>query len=142
MLANYKGVWIRERAFNKLFKISLMFSCQERTVIRIFLRGKAPKFDIFAHRFSGRVSLKQNEDNNGFRGVRGLKRSQRGKWPSQSILNKNKDLGRAGARGFSSSIDMLGPPIKKLTLSKTAVFMLNFKLCPPPPPRLTYAWPP
>ena len=62
--------------------------------------------------------------------------------PPQSILDNNKDLaGRAGAKGARGSglpIDMLGPPIKKLTLLKTAVFVLNFKVWPP----LMNAWPP
>ena len=61
--------------------------------------------------------------------------------PPQSILDKKKDLGRAGAKGARGSgppIDMLGPPIKKLTLMKPAVFVLNFKLWSP----LMNAWPP
>ena len=37
-------------------------------------------------------------------------------------------------RGSGPPIDMLVPPIKKLTLLKTTAFELNFKLCPPPPP--------
>ena len=49
---------------------------------------------------------------------------------------------RAGAKGgpgvLASLFDMLGPPINKLTLLKTAAFVLNFKLCPP----LINAWPP
>ena len=57
--------------------------------------------------------------------------------PPQSILDKNKDLGSLpaprGARESGPIIDMFGPPIKKLTLSKAAAFVLNFKLYPPPP---------
>ena len=40
------------------------------------------------------------------------------------------------ARGSGLPIDMLGPPIKKLTLLKTAAFVLNFKLWPPSDERL------
>ena len=63
--------------------------------------------------------------------------------PPPSILDKNKDLGRAGAkegqRGLVPPIDMLGPPIKKLPLLKTAVFELISNFAPPP---LMNAWPP
>ena len=50
--------------------LKLMFSCQERN--QNFFRGRAPKFDIFERRFSGCVSLKQNEGSNGFRGSGGM----------------------------------------------------------------------
>ena len=43
---------------------------------------------------------------------------------------------RQGGRG--SPIDMLGPPINKVALLKTAAFVLYFKLWPP----LINAWPP
>ena len=47
-----------------------------------------------------------------------------------------KEGGGAGEPG--PPIDVLGPPINKLTLLKTAAFVLNFKLCPPlPGKRLT-----
>ena len=48
-------------------------------------------------------------------------------------------VGQAGPerrRGPGTPIDMLGPPINKLTLSKTAAFVPNFKLRPPPDKRL------
>ena len=38
---------------------------------------------------------------------------------------------RGSQRGPAPPIDMLGPPINMLTLLKTAVFVLNFKLWPP-----------
>ena len=61
-------------------------------------------------------------------------------WDIAYILNKkrfqNVELGPAprGAKGKSvaPSIDMLGPPINKLTLFKKAAILLNFKLWPPP----------
>ena len=47
---------------------------------------------------------------------------------------------RGGCRGvWIFPIDMLAPPINKLTLLKAATFVLNFKLAPPP---LINAWPP
>ena len=39
--------------------------------------------------------------------------------------------GQGEPGGSGPPIDMLGSPIKKLTLSKTAAFVFNFKLCPP-----------
>ena len=38
--------------------------------------------------------------------------------------------------GLAPPIDMLSPPINKLSLLKTAAFVLNFKLWPPPDKRL------
>ena len=46
--------------------------------------------------------------------------------------------GSQWGRGGAQSI-CLTPPINKLFLLKTAAFVLNFKLCPPP---LINAWPP
>ena len=43
---------------------------------------------------------------------------------------------QGGLGGSGPPIDMLGPPIKKLILLKTAVFVLNFNLWPPPDERL------
>ena len=43
---------------------------------------------------------------------------------------------QGGPGGSSLPINMLGPPIKKLTLLKTAAFALNFKLWPPSDERL------
>ena len=43
---------------------------------------------------------------------------------------------QGGPVGFGPPIDMHGPPIKKITLLKTAAFVLNFKLWLPPDERL------
>ena len=39
-----------------------------------------------------------------------------------------------GQRGLPFAIEMLGPPINKLTFLKTAAFVLNFELYPTSPP--------
>ena len=43
---------------------------------------------------------------------------------------------QGGPVGFDPPIHMHGPPIKKITLLKTAAFVLNFKLWLPPDERL------
>ena len=44
------------------------------------------------------------------------------------VINQGR---RQGAEGRTPPIDMLGPPSKKLTLLKTAAFVLILKFNPP-----------
>ena len=66
----------------------------------------------------------------------------RGPWPPNPSWTKTRIFAEPAprkARGSSPPIDMLSPPSKKFTRLKTAAFVLNFKVCPPP--SVMNAWP-
>ena len=48
------------------------------------------------------------------------------------ILEQGRRQEGGAREDLAPPIDMLGPPINKLTLLKTEAFVLNFKLRPPP----------
>ena len=66
-----------------------------------------------------------------YRGVKLLEHAM--KIVERVLENRIRGLvtGPAPQGGLLPPIDMLGPPINKLTLSKTAAFVLTFKLWPP-----------